>query len=55
MSLILIDGVERLKMASFAKRHGDVFDRTQIGPILIRVPGLEKRLARYPQFDDLHF
>lgn len=46
--LLIIDESERL--ATPALEHlRDLFDRTSIGVILIGMPGIEKRLSRYPQ------
>jgi DNA transposition AAA+ family ATPase len=48
-TLILIDEAERLRIASLEQVRA-IFDAGEIGVILIGMPGLEKKLARYPQF-----
>ncbi len=48
-SLILVDEADRLRMASLEQIRG-IFDEGKIGLILIGMPGIEKRLVRYPQF-----
>jgi DNA transposition AAA+ family ATPase len=47
-TLLMIDEADRLKTAGFEQVR-DIFDQGSLGVVLIGIPGLEKRLSRYPQ------
>lgn len=48
VELLIIDEVERLSTTALEYMR-DLFDRHGVGLILIGMPGIEKRMSRYPQ------
>ena len=48
VEMVIVDETERMSTTAIELIR-DIFDRTGIGVILIGMPGMEKRLSRYPQ------
>jgi DNA transposition AAA+ family ATPase len=48
VNLLIVDEVDRLKLQTLEIIR-DIYDQHSIGMVLIGMPGIEKRLSRYPQ------